>query len=58
MIVAQKPADIIARELPEYELPDLVADDIIAALEDEGWYFVWAPDMEVKPTYGMRRLAA
>lgn len=41
----RKPIEIIADELSlEVDYPDDVAEDVIAALEDEGWRFVSVPD--------------
>jgi hypothetical protein len=48
VVCAQKPIDLIARELPGNECPELVAEDIIVALEDAGWRFVWCGDVVSK----------
>jgi hypothetical protein len=48
MVCAQKPIDLIARELPcgaYIERPDIIAEDIIAALEDAGWRLVWCGEV-------------
>lgn len=45
MVIAQRPIDIIARELPDFEHPTLVAEDIITALEDAGWRFSWCGEV-------------
>lgn len=50
MVTAQRPIDIIARELPDFECAELVAEDIIAALEDAGWHLVWSGSPVVPPT--------
>lgn len=48
VVCAQKPIDLIARELDGDEYPELVAEDIIAALEDAGWRLVWCGDVVEK----------
>ncbi len=62
MIVARKPADIIEGVLLDIayglDCGDAVrSEDVIDALESEGWYFVWSPDQDVRPTHHMRRVS-
>jgi hypothetical protein len=48
VVCAQKPIDLIALELPcgaYIERPDIIAEDIIAALEDAGWRFSWSGEV-------------
>jgi len=44
MVIARKPIDVIAESLLT-ATDDVfeVAEDIIADLEEAGWYFRWAP---------------
>ena len=50
MVCAKKPLEIIERELPDFECPELVAEDIVTALEDAGWHLVWSGSPVVPPT--------
>jgi hypothetical protein len=52
MVTAQKPIDIIERELPDFECPELVAEDIVTALEDAGWRLVWCGEVNQRGTRG------
>jgi hypothetical protein len=63
VIVARAPVDIISDVLFDvvYSVDNgeaIRADDVIDALEAEGWYLQWAPDIDANPTYRMRRIAA
>jgi hypothetical protein len=48
MVHSRKPADIIRDELWDHDDPDTAAYDIVAALEDAGWHFVFMPDQAVQ----------
>lgn len=41
---SRKPIEIIREELWDHDDPDTAAEDIIEALESDGWYFVFMPD--------------
>lgn len=44
MTQARKPIEIIAEELWDHDDPDAAAEDVVEALEAEGWRLVWVPD--------------
>jgi hypothetical protein len=41
---SRKPIEIIREELWDHDDPDTASEDIVAALEDAGWHFVFMPD--------------
>lgn len=44
MTQARKPIEIIADELWDHNDPEAAAEDVVEALEAEGWRLVWVPD--------------
>lgn len=44
-MVVRKPIDIIAGELWDHDDPNEAAEDVIEALEENGWRFVFVPDV-------------
>lgn len=44
MTQVRKPIDIIAAELWDHDDPETAAEDVVEALEAEGWRLVWVPD--------------
>lgn len=44
MTQVRKPIDIIADELWDHDDPGSAAEDVVEALEAEGWRLVWVPD--------------
>lgn len=43
MVTARKPIEIIREELWDHDDPETAAEDIVAALEEAGWHFVFMP---------------
>lgn len=43
-MVVRKPIEIIAGELWDHEDPEEAAEDVIEALEENGWRLVFVPD--------------
>lgn len=48
----EKPIDIIGGNLCECMLPEMVAETIIADLEDAGWRLVWCGDVRSESAMG------
>lgn len=40
---SRKPIEIIREELWDHDDPETASEDIVAALEDAGWHFVFMP---------------
>lgn len=44
MTHSRKPIEIIREELWDHDDPETASEDIVAALEEAGWHFVFMPD--------------